>query len=262
MSTPLERLIQSVQTEREILLDHPIYKDLTSLEDFQVFMKYHVFAVWDFMSLLKSLQVKLTGINLPWVPASDPMIARLINDIVLAEESDEDGEGGYCSHFELYLRAMKEAGAETYDIDLMMQKLKSGADFLETMEEVQLPVFVRTFLKLNFEMVTKGKPHEVAASFTLGREDLIPDLFRKLVDELVKNQPEKLKTLSFYFDRHIHLDEEEHGPLAWRMVSFLIGDDPKKFEESEKAAREALQARKVLWDGIHRSIKEKKYELI
>lgn len=261
MSTPLERLIQSVQLEREILLIHPIYKDLSTLADFQIFMEYHVFAVWDFMSLLKSLQLQLTGMNLPWLPAQDPMIARLINDIVLAEESDEDGEGGFCSHFELYIRSMKEAGASTRSIDLLLEALKSGKDFVEALNDLDIPAFAKTFLRINYEMYSKGKPHEISASFTLGREDLIPDLFRKLVDELVRSQPEKLNTLSYYFDRHIHLDEEEHGPLAWRMVSHLIGDDPKKFLEAEKASREALQARKVLWDGIHEMIKESRYNL-
>ena len=261
METPLARLIQAVQPEREILLSHPLYQDLNTLSDFQLFMEYHVFAVWDFMSLLKALQMRLTGTSIPWVPAQDPMIARLINDIVLAEESDEDGAGGFCSHFELYLKAMREAGASTATIESLISKIREGNDLYDVFEEMELPAFVRTFLKTNFETIKNGEPHEIAASFTLGREDLIPDLFRKLVDELVRNQPEKLKTLSFYFDRHIHLDEEEHGPLAWRMVSHLMGENPKKYVEAEKAAREALEARKVLWDGIHQMIKEKNCEL-
>lgn len=261
MRTPLERLIQAVQPEREILLNHGLYQDLLTLHDFQFFMEFHVYAVWDFMSLLKALQVRLTGMNIPWVPAQDPFIARLINDIVLAEESDEDGKGGFCSHFELYRRSMKEAGASTFQIDQLVEGLSSGKEFSEVLDQLHLPVFVRTFLKINYRLVRSGKAHEIAASFTLGREDLIPDLFRKLVERLVKNQPEKLETLSFYFDRHIHLDEEEHGPLAWRMVSHLIGEDPEKFREAKNAAREALEARKVLWDGIHHLIKEKQLDL-
>ncbi|MBB6326300.1 hypothetical protein FHS59_001928 [Algoriphagus iocasae] len=262
MSSPLDRLIQSVHPEREVLLSHPIYKDLESLSDFQKFMEYHVFAVWDFMSLLKALQFRLTGMSLPWLPAKDSMAARLINDIVLAEESDEDGNGGFCSHFELYLTAMKEAGASTDKINALTAELEKGVDFEQAIKNLDLPDFVTSFLLVNYKMVMQGKPHEIAASFTLGREDLIPDLFRKLVDELVKNQPEKLSTLSYYFDRHIHLDEEEHGPLAWRMMSLLMGDDPEKQKESENAAREALVARKGLWDGIHQMIKKKNLNLV
>jgi hypothetical protein len=261
MDNRLDQLIQAVAPERNVLLSHPIYHDLNSLEDFKTFMEYHVFAVWDFMSLLKSLQIKLTGISLPWMPAADPMIARLINDIVLAEETDDDGKGGFCSHFELYIRAMKEAGADTTQIDQLLIALQSGEPIEEAMNRLDLPDFIQKFVLTNYRMALYGKPHEVAASFTLGREDLIPDLFRQLVDELVKSEPDGLATLAYYFDRHIHLDEEEHGPLAWRMVELLIDGDAGKSSEAEVAAREALEVRKLLWDGIHQKIAANKHQL-
>jgi hypothetical protein len=256
MDNRLNQLIQALAPERTLLLSHPIYQDLKTLEDFKTFMEYHVFAVWDFMSLLKSLQIKLTGFSLPWMPAGDPMIARLINDIVLAEETDEDGNGGFCSHFELYIRAMKEAGANTNLIEHLLIGLQTGESIESVMARLELPDFIQKFVLTNYRMALYGKPHEVAASFTLGREDLIPDLFRQLVVELVKSEPKGLATLAYYFDRHIHLDEEEHGPLAWRMVELLISGDEKKFIEAESAAREALEVRKFLWDGIHQKITE------
>lgn len=239
---------------RNSLLQHPIYKDMKTLEDFQVFMEQHVYAVWDFMTLLKALQLKLTGMTLPWRPAAEPLVTRLINDIVLAEESDEDGQGGYCSHFELYLRAMKEAGASTEKMESLLTHLATGKSFKETLNALELPQSVISFLYKNFEVVEKGKAHEIAASFTLGREDLIPDLFRQLVNDLIKSKPDQLNTLEYYFERHIHLDEDHHGPLAMKMLLHLCGEDDAKWKETEKAAIEALEARKVLWDGIHESI--------
>lgn len=250
----IEHLMEAIRPYREQLLDHPIYKDMTSLEDFQVFMEQHVYAVWDFMSLLKALQLKLTGMSMPWRPAGDPNVARLINDIVLAEESDEDGKGGYCSHFELYLRAMKEAGASTYGIDTLLELLSQDLSLEEAMDKVNMPAATKAFLKVNFSLIENGKPHQIAASFTLGREDLIPDLFRKLVNDLIASQPEELKTLEYYFERHIHLDEDHHGPLAMRMLEYLCGEDLQKWEETQAAAIEALEARKQLWDGIHKEI--------
>ncbi len=250
----IDQLVSAVSPEREQLLKHPLYKTLQNLPDFRLFMEYHVYAVWDFMSLLKALQIRLTGTTLPWIPAEDSMAARLINDIVLAEESDEDRFGGYTSHFELYLLAMKEAGASTAKIDQLISALKSGSSFDMAVEALDAPLFVRQFLDCNYQMAMNGKPHEIAASFTLGREDLIPDMFQKLVNELIQNQPEELATLAYYFERHIHLDSDEHGPLALRMVELLTDNDPVKVKEAEQAAREALQARMILWDGIYQEL--------
>ncbi|WP_144602228.1 DUF3050 domain-containing protein [Algoriphagus algorifonticola] len=260
MNNSLEILVASLAKEREELLKHPIYQHLNGLDDFRIFMEYHVFAVWDFMSLLKALQHRLTGMSLPWLPASDPLVARLINDIVLAEESDEDGEGGYCSHFELYLRAMSEAGASTSRIEKLIESLSSGAKLDEAMKVAKVPDFVQQFLRVNYQTALFGEAHEIAASFTLGREDLIPDLFRKIVHELIKNQPEELKTLAYYFDRHIHLDEEVHGPLAWRMVEMLLESD-LHLDQATVAGKDALEARKILWDGIHHELLKRKAAL-
>ena len=257
MHPNIEKLMQAIEPHREALLKHPIYQDMKSLEDFRIFMEQHVYAVWDFMTLLKALQIKLTGMSLPWRPAGEPLVARLINDIVLAEESDEDGQGGYCSHFELYLRAMKESGANTTEISSLLELLESGNSFEAALEKQDLPDAVKHFLTANYEVVKEGKAHEIAASFTLGREDLIPDLFRQLVNDLIKSKPGELDTLEYYFERHIHLDEDHHGPLALRMLEHLCGDDSQKWLETEAAAIAALEARKTLWDGIHESILSK-----
>jgi hypothetical protein len=153
---------------------------------------------------------------------------------------------------------MKEAGASTEKIDMLIGALKSGSSFSEALAGIKAPSFVQRFLDCNYEMAMHGKPHEIAASFTLGREELIPDMFQKLVNELILNQPKELAMLSYYFERHIHLDTDEHGPLALKMVELLTGDDPIKMQEAENAAREALQARRILWDGIHAELLKNK----
>ena len=92
---------------RAALLDHPIYTQVASVADLRRFMEDHVFAVWDFMSLLKRLQQDMTCIKVPWFPADNAKAARLINDIVIGEETDVDPDGSYVSHLALYLRAMR-----------------------------------------------------------------------------------------------------------------------------------------------------------
>lgn len=95
------------------LLNHPIYAEVGSLSRLREFMQIHVFAVWDFMSLVKRLQSELTSNSLPWMPAVKSRIARFANEVVLGEESDLGPDGKPVSHFELYLRAMDEVGADT-----------------------------------------------------------------------------------------------------------------------------------------------------
>src|ERR1700746_1467034 len=98
---------------RAALLDHPIYTHVASVGDLRRFMEDHVFAVWDFMSLLKRLQQDMTCITVPWFPADNAKAARLINDIVIGEETDVGPDGSYMSHLALYLRAMRDIGPTT-----------------------------------------------------------------------------------------------------------------------------------------------------
>src|SRR5689334_17205078 len=99
--TGIDRLKAAVATTRSAVTGHEMYSRLASREAIVTFMEHHVYAVWDFMSLLKSLQRNLTCVDVPWVPTGPTASRRLINDIVLVEESDELA-GGFISHFELY----------------------------------------------------------------------------------------------------------------------------------------------------------------
>jgi hypothetical protein len=238
-----------IADERANLLAHPIYQDLTGLESIRTFMKYHVFAVWDFMSLLKSLQIRLTTVTLPWVPPASPRLSRLINDIVLAEECDEVGLDEYLSHYELYLMAMHEAGADAEPIRKFVAKVRETRSLEDALPMIGSMAGVQDFIATTFRMVS-GKTHEVASSFLFGREDVIPDMFQLLLSEKNLLQSPDFKRMKQYLERHIEVDGDHHGPLARRMLVELCGDDPVKWQEAETAAVTSIRARLRLWDFV------------
>jgi hypothetical protein len=235
---------------RSRLLDHSLYSEIDSLEDLKTFMSHHVFAVWDFFSLAKRLQQIVTCVDVPWLPPADGISARLINDIVMSEESDEDGQGGYASHFDLYLEAMREVGADRTAIDSYIDRLVAGEDCIEALERATLPPGVAEFVAFDMRLAMDGKPHEVAAAFCYGREDLIPDMFGELVGPISEEAGLEGTRIKYYIERHIVLDAHEHAPLARRLVAQLCGDDEARWREASAAAIGALEARIALWDGV------------
>lgn len=248
-----DTLLASIQPLRDALLNHPLYDGMGHPQALRIFMQHHIFAVWDFMSLLKALQQKLTCVSVPWTPASDPTIARFVNEIVLGEESDEDGHGGYASHFDLYHRAMTRFGAETSRIDRFLIALSSGQEISSALDVAHVPPGVRSFVEYTFSLIAENDLCAIASAFTFGREDLLPAVFQKIVDE-IDRKTGTLDDFKYYLHRHIELDGGEHGPMAVRLISSLCGDDEERWRRAEQAAHSALQARLVLWDGIHAAV--------
>jgi len=250
----IKELQAQLQPARQRMVDHTLYRRIQSLDDLRVFMEHHVFAVWDFMSLLKALQRDLTCTTLPWVPTGNPATRRLINEIVLEEETDLDPEGQATSHFELYLRAMREAGADTAPVQRMLAALAEGANVPAALAAAQAPAAVQEFVKQTFAVIAAGQPHAVAAAFTFGREDVIPDMFRHLVADLGQRFPGQLDTFIYYLNRHIELDEDHHAPLAHQMVRDLCGTDPQRWQQAAEVAQQGMVARVAFWDGIQAAL--------
>lgn len=250
----LDNLQESLRPLREKLVEHKIYHHIKTLPDLRVFLEHHVFAVWDFMSLLKTLQRDLTCVTIPWMPQGDRLVRRLINEIVLEEESDAENGGGYISHFELYRAAMDQCGADLSRVDCFLDRLRSGAAVAGALEAADVPRAAQAFVSRTMTIVESGSTHSIAAAFTLGREDVIPMMFTPLVTKLEDQFPGQLTIFRDYLERHIRLDEERHTPMALRMLVQLCGDDPRKWSEAEETARIALIARIALWDGVAEQI--------
>lgn len=234
---------------REELLAHPIFATVDGLGRLREFTRWHAFAVWDFMTLLKRLQRDLTGVGHPWCPPARPELARFVNEIVLGEESDEDGRGGHASHFELYIEAMRDIDADTGPIESFVETVRAGSDPHGWLVRAPIPAEVRDFVSGNLELAARGGTHEVAAAFCFGREDPIPAMFGRIV-QTIRREGLDVPRLVYYLQRHIDLDGDHHGPLARRMVTTLCEGHPANLESAAIAAEHALRARLRLWDGI------------
>ncbi len=235
---------------RTSLLGHGLYGRLRSMDDFRVFLEHHVYAVWDFMSLLKALQRQLTCTEVPWVPRGDARVRALINEIVLGEESDTGCGEVPTSHFELYLEAMEEAGANTRPVRCLVDRISCGATVDEASREAGVPMCARRFMEHTFHVIRSRQVHEIAAAFTYGREGVIPGLFGEIVAQLDRESAGSLGIFRKYLERHIVVDGDEHFQAGERMVFLLCNGDPRKYEEAAVSAAEALEVRLAFWDAI------------
>lgn len=244
-----------LQSQKETLLHHTLYEKVKTIEDLHQFLECHVYAVWDFMSLLKALQSKLTCTTTPWFASVNPQTRYLINEIVLAEESDLTLDGKRLSHFEMYVDAMKDCGANTIELTTFITDVLDTKNVFIAIKQSSLHPNVKAFLDFTFRIIEEGKTHKIAAAFTFGREDLIPNMFTEILKNFQQNFPETdLSKLIYYFERHIELDADEHGPMAMEMINELCGNDSKKWMEVEEVSVLALEKRIGLWDSIEEKI--------
>jgi hypothetical protein len=259
MEKHLEKITANTQALRQEIINHPVYTAIKDLNDLKVFMQFHVYAVWDFMSLLKALQNNLTCTSVPWFPKGTGDTRFLINEIVVGEESDVDSNGIRKSHFEIYLNAMRQCGADTFQIEKFLDVLMKTGDFDTAYKKSETPDEAKEFVNFTFEIINSRKDFLQAAIFTFGREDLIPDMFIAIVNDIHRTFPESISVFKYYLERHIEVDGDHHSHLAKEMISSLCKDDLQLWEQAEVAVKKSLQMRINLWDGAYKMIKQKAY---
>ncbi len=250
-----------IQSLRDRLGAHPIYASLVTLDDLRIFMRHHVYSVWDFMSLIKYLQHQIAPARWPWTPNGDASVQRFINELVLEEETDcaLPGQEGHTSHFMLYLAAMREIGtdAET-PLHFVEQVAEHGIEAALRSEFPPAPSVA--FTRTTFAFIDSGKPHVVAAVLALGREHVIPSMFRALLSRM-KVTAEQAPSFHYYLNRHVTLDEDFHAPLSLRLLGALCGKDGQKWHEARAAAIRAVEARLQFWDGVMHSLPSHQSEI-
>jgi len=246
-----DEFIESLRVKLEA---HPIYAAVQTLDDLRVFMQHHVYSVWDFMSLIKYLQNEVAPARWPWTPQGDASVQRFINELVLEEETDIalPGQEGHASHFMLYLAAMREIGADADTPARFVQHVaEQGID--AALASGLAPAPSAAFTRTTFDFIASGKPHTVAAALALGREHVIPSMFRAFLSRMAVTE-EQAPSFHYYLNRHVHLDEDFHAPLSLRLLAALCGGDVDKWREAEAAAEAAVYARLQFWDGVLKAL--------
>lgn len=258
MSTHIETLKQNIEPLRQQIMNHKVYSMIKNVDDLKVFMQFHIYAVWDFMSLLKTLQTNLTCTTAPWFPKGNAETRHLINEIVVGEEADVDLNGIRKSHFELYVDAMKQCGADTKQIESFISILKETNDFDLAFTKADIPKEAREFVEFTFQIINSKKEYLQSAIFTFGREDLIPGMFMSIISDIHKNFPNDISIFKYYLERHIEVDGDHHSHLALQMTSNLCGQNEQFWKEAEEATILSLQKRIKLWDGVYDHLTSKK----
>ncbi|NBR37715.1 MAG: DUF3050 domain-containing protein [Chitinophagales bacterium] len=250
----LDQLRSNIDPLRQQIIQHPLYGSIHSVDALRIYMEHHVYAVWDFMSLLKSLQRKLTCVSLPWLPVGSANTRFLINEIVAGEESDVDAEGNRISHFELYLQAMEKAGADTRSIRSFVTALQQGKSVADALQVAEAPAAAKQFVLNTFQLIDEDQSHVLSAVFTFGREDLIPEMFLSLINKLETSLEADISIFKYYIERHIEVDGGHHSQLALEMTSELCGHDSEKWMQAGAAVEQALRSRVLLWSGALQEI--------
>lgn len=253
--------LTEINLKQQALSSHPIFSAIQTMDDLRLFMSWHIFAVWDFMSLLKRLQRELTTTDLPWLPSPHPLATRLINEIVLGEESDEVPSGGFLSHYELYLLAMQEVGVSAAQIRAFEAQLRAGRPYDQALDMVSVHPCLQDFVTSTMTTVSEGNVYEVLGSFFFGRENVIPHMFQRLLTSWHVAE-EKAPMFVYYLKRHIELDGESHGPAAWKIINELTRDNPAAIEQLKSAAIVSMNARLQLWDGLAIALAENRAQIL
>jgi hypothetical protein len=196
----------------------------------------------------------------PWFPADNARAARLINDIVIGEETDVDPDGSYVSHLDLYRHAMAEIGASTRQFDRFCSLVQVGVPVEVALARIGAPSHVQAFVAHTMALANSGSTEEVLAAFFYGREDIIPEMFRRLLSRLddTRRRNDRLRHFIYYIDRHIELDGDSHGPKGRELVEELVANAPNRQERALRAACNSIKARIGLWNGTLNKLRNRR----
>lgn len=246
-SSELGNLLRRLEPVRRSLSAHRLYGLLERRENVAAFMEHHVYAVWDFMALLKAVQRHLTCVDVNWRPAGPAAIRRLVNEIVLEEESDEV-DGVATSQFELYRRGMRRAGAASDKIDCFVAEIEGGNPIEIATARCGVSADAVALLRTTQGAIATCEPHIIVATFALGWEDIVASTFDPILARIP--QVEELETFASFLRRRIERNRRGRGTMALAMLSQICDGSATRWREAGLAGADALSARLAFWNAI------------
>ena len=248
----LENNKKKLDELKQKITAHPLFANKLEPKQICKFMESHIFAVWGFMSILKSLQKMITPNNLPWMPNKNTKngLVNFVNEIILCEESDYIEGIGFISHFEIYLLAMKNMDAKTDQLDKLISIISSKGYDEKYLDNIDATAEVKSFLKHDLEVSMNGTLPEIVGAFTLGREKVIPNMFGYILPAIKETSSSKY--LITYLERHIDIDGDRHGPLSMKLLNASC--DRKQLSLAYATAIKSLELRLLVWDKVHEDI--------
>lgn len=249
--------VKKSSTTREIekltkdLFNHPLYRNIKNDEDIKIYMKHQIWCVWDFMTLVKSIQLAIIPPSIYWTPPKDASLGAYIYEVLLTEETDITYKAeGRASHFETYLESMKYANVDTNPILNFIKGLQNGLSYEDSISNSGITKPAKNFVDTTIKFA-RSPVHISVSVFCLSREGIIPGMFSRLLKNLSLSKD--LFIFSWYINRHIALDSDSHGPLSIKLFKTVV-DTEEKEKEALSAALEALKARKYFMDEINKEI--------
>ncbi len=232
---------------------HPLFAHKLEPKQVCKFMESHIFAVWGFMSILKSLQKKIAPNYLPWIPNENTKngLINFVNEIVLCEESDYIEGIGFVSHFEIYLMAMEQMGAKSDHLHKLITRIIDNGYDEKYLDDADTSDEVKNFLKYDLEVSFNGTLPEIIGVFTLGREKVIPNMFSYILTAIEDRS--STNHLITYLQRHIDIDGDRHGPLSMKLLDVYC--DNAQLSLAYTSAIKSLELRLSVWDRVYAEIK-------
>lgn len=232
------RLITQIEAKIQRSSHHLVYSKLTSMKKIQCFVSYHIFAVWDSIKLLKSLQNKMSIALTKEYSAYPSELKRLINKIVFAQTSDLYPYGQPNDNFAIYLRAIAEMEINP---DYFLW------DFLEAPDNLDsLKPGIKELVEFNLAIVRTGTTAEIMAAFFCGREKLNSTLFTSGI-EILKREGKECSILANYLARLLLENNFQSELISLELINYICQDEAESVRALQTGL-EALNLKQQLWN--------------